>query len=326
MARQSPDLYGDMVEVCDSDPGCFAAKMNQPEIIVTGASSQIGVFVIPRLLARGFKVTAVSRRGKPERFPDFDQVSWLPPDTALQQSGKCTHLLSCGPMALAKQFMSAVPSLQSIVVFSSSSIDTKQDSPDLKEKKLILELSKLEADLKSMLSDSTQTMVILRPTLIYGCGVDANISRLAALIRKFGVMPLNGAATGLRQPVHADDLARTAVNALLSTSSPSKVMVLTGNSTLTYSDMVSQIFKALDKPVRKISLFEWQYKLIVRALKLTGAFKDLNVAMISRQNVDLVFDDSEARRHLDHQPRNFNLLMSDLRYPETSYLTTLAKE
>ena len=51
--------------------------IENPPVLVTGASGQIGVFVIPRLLAAGFTVAAVSRKGKPAGYPAFEQVEWL---------------------------------------------------------------------------------------------------------------------------------------------------------------------------------------------------------------------------------------------------------
>jgi NAD(P)-dependent dehydrogenase (short-subunit alcohol dehydrogenase family) len=51
--------------------------LNAPRLVLTGASSQIGVFAIPRLIKAGFHVLAVSRKGKPEVYPSFDQVQWL---------------------------------------------------------------------------------------------------------------------------------------------------------------------------------------------------------------------------------------------------------
>jgi len=40
--------------------------------------------------------------------------------------------------------------------------------------------------------------VILRPTLIYGSGVDKSIEVMAKFIKRFGVFPLYGKGSGLR--------------------------------------------------------------------------------------------------------------------------------
>ncbi len=56
--------------------------------------------------------------------------------------------------------------------------------------------------------------IILRPTLIYGLGRDKNIAEIARFVRRFGFSPLFGKAKGLRQPLHAQDVAGACIAAL----------------------------------------------------------------------------------------------------------------
>ena len=102
--------------------------LKAPGVLLTGASSQIGVFVIPRLIGAGFRVFAVSRKGKPEAYPRFAQVEWLNETDALEAAKNCQYLLSAGPLELAKRFLETCRQLKTAVVFSSSSVDTKQRS------------------------------------------------------------------------------------------------------------------------------------------------------------------------------------------------------
>jgi nucleoside-diphosphate-sugar epimerase len=55
---------------------------------------------------------------------------------------------------------------------------------------------------------------ILRPTMIYGYAGDRNMSRLIRFVARSPVVPLPGGGEALVQPVHVDDLARAAVDAL----------------------------------------------------------------------------------------------------------------
>jgi nucleoside-diphosphate-sugar epimerase len=68
-------------------------------------------------------------------------------------------------------------------------------------------LAEAEAEVERFCAEPGVAWTILRPTLIYDEGRDGNVSRLAGLIRRFGVLPLSGEGEGLRQPVHAEDLA-----------------------------------------------------------------------------------------------------------------------
>jgi NAD(P)-dependent dehydrogenase (short-subunit alcohol dehydrogenase family) len=47
------------------------------DVLLAGASSQIGIFAIPRLLRAGFRVLAVSRTGRPQLYPVIEQLEWL---------------------------------------------------------------------------------------------------------------------------------------------------------------------------------------------------------------------------------------------------------
>ena len=67
--------------------------INSPGVLLTGASSQIGVFVISRLVRAGFRVFAVSRTGKPEAFPSFEKVRWLNVTDAHDAAKRCRFIV-----------------------------------------------------------------------------------------------------------------------------------------------------------------------------------------------------------------------------------------
>ena len=93
---------------------------------------------------------------------------------------------------------------------------------------------------------------ILRPTLIYAEGRDINITPLSRLIRRFGFMPLVGGAAGLRQPVHAEDLAIGAIAAAASPAAVNKFYALPGGETLPYKEMIGRIFDGMKLPRRTL--------------------------------------------------------------------------
>ncbi len=284
-------------------------------VLVLGASSQIGVFVIPRLVAAGLRVFAVSRKGRPAYFPHSEQVEWL--DRIDGVAGKhVEYLLSAGPITLAHEALEADTQLRSAVVFSSTSVITKQDSPQQAERMQIQDILDQESALETLASKRGFRLVILRPTLIYGCGMDTNISRLAGWAKRYGFIPVNGKASGLRQPVHADDLAIAAVAALLNKESLPRYLVLAGGSTLSYADMVSRVFAALGKRSRLLQIPEWLFIFLVRLLVAVRPALGINAEMVRRQSVDLVFDDSQARVLLAYQPRPFKPSEKDFLLPE----------
>ena len=287
-----------------------------PRVLLTGASSQIGVFAIPRLVEAGFHVLAISRSGKPASFPAIRQVDWLTEREAVQASITYQYLLSAGPMEVARRYLAGNGQLDAAVVFSSSSVESKQDSADPGEREQIQSMLALESELMQSARNRGVRLVILRPTLIYGCGLDTNISRLASWARRFGFIPINANADGLRQPVHADDLAAVAIKAMLSEAQLPPVLSLAGGETLSYADMAARIFKASGRPARLLRLPERLFVLLVNTVKLFWPGSGINGEMVRRQQVDLVFDDRQARELLGYQPRAFEPGADDFALPQ----------
>ncbi len=279
--------------------------INRHRLLLLGASSQIGVFAIPRLIEAGFHVLAVSRKDKPEGIPAYAQVEWLNKAESAKASESCRYLLSAGPMQLAQKFLAAGETFEAAVVFSSSSVETKRESGNPVERQQISEMLALESDLQLSAKTRGLKLVIFRPTLIYGCGLDTNISLLAKWIRRFGFLPVNGKAAGLRQPVHADDLAEAATSALLSNRDLPPMLHLCGGDTLSYSEMVSRIFPAVGKPARILRLPQWLFVMLVKLARIFASGGSVNEEMVRRQLNDLVFDDSQARELLGYDPRPF---------------------
>jgi nucleoside-diphosphate-sugar epimerase len=285
-------------------------------VLMTGASSQIGLFTIPRLVDAGMNVMAVSRKGRPGAFPEFNQVEWLTEADALHKCSDCRYFLSAGPLNLVNRFLTTATGLKSAVVFSSSSVVSKQQSENPLEKTQVGDMRAQESGILKLAQKSGLRLVIFRPTLIYGCGLDNNVSRLANWIRQFGIMPVNGKASGLRQPVHADDLAGVAVKALLGTDELPPTMFLGGGETLSYSDMVARIFAALGKPVRLVHLPQWFFVLLVKLASAAKPGAGVNSEMVKRQLVDLVFEDRQARDLLGYNPRPFTPQAGDFSLPD----------
>jgi len=281
------------------------------------------VFLIPRLLTAGFRVIAFSRKAGEDITPADEQLLWMHPEsfgigTAVDKSGihaEITMFISCGPLDVATEAINRCPRLQRVVVFSTTSVFSKASSPDQSENRQIADILASEMQLQALCSERDLALAIFRPTLIYGCGLDRNISLLAAWIRKLGWLPLAGRATGLRQPVHADDLASLAVSALQADQPVSLDSPACGGSTLTYRQMTELIFDALDKPRRILSVPSWLLGAGVSLLSLVPRWRKLNRQMVRRQNIDLVFDDSILKELLKYHPRPFRPFVGDFEVP-----------
>ena len=148
------------------------------------------------------------------------------------------------------------------------------------------------------------TWTILRPTLIYDEGRDENVSRIARLVRRFHVMPLSGRGEGLRQPVHAADLAVGALAAAKTPAANDRAYDLVGGETLTYRAMVDRVFEGLGKAPRSLPMPTWLFSLLMRLAK--PFYPGATAAMGTRMGQDLTFDSSSATRDFGWSPRDFH--------------------
>ena len=199
-----------------------------------------------------------------------------------------------------------------IVALSSTSLFTKSDSSELDEKITAGKLSEAEYRLQVWAQNKGVDWVILRPTLIYGRGQDKNISQMITLIRRFGFFPLFGQAKGLRQPVHAEDVATACLSANERTVIVNRAYNLSGGETLTYREMVHRLFTALGRRPRAICVPLWFFCLAAALLRLFPRYRHWTMQMAERMNAALVFAHSEATRDLDFYPRKFHLESGDL--------------
>ncbi len=297
-------------------------------VLLTGGTAQVGLHILPKLLEAGFDTFALSRQlsGRPcqstrhaiiKNKPSGARLSWFSPDQfkAMADSPGPEVLISAGPISLAVEWLQSCRCLQKVVCISTTSVFSKADSSNQAEKQQIEEIIHAEKHLMELCATRNVGLAILRPTLIYGCGLDENISRLAQFIRRYGFLPMAGAAKGLRQPVHVADLAELVVQVARSEGSGLKDYTVTGGSTLSYREMAGKIFKALGKTERMPSFPPRLLSTAVAAAgKLTGS-KAMNAAMVLRQNQDLVFDDSATRSQFAFNPRTFEPSAEDFQLP-----------
>jgi nucleoside-diphosphate-sugar epimerase len=253
-----------------------------------------------------------------------DHVSWArPAEAALAgltaAQGEAEFLVSCGPLDLARRILDAAPNLRRVVAFSSSSVVSKADSPDAEEGARMAAMARAESALTEACAQRGLPLLLLRPTLIYGCGLDRNVSLLAAFARRFGLIPLAGKAGGLRQPVHADDLAELALRALTSAAPLDRVSPACGGSTLSYREMAQRIADTLPRRARLLTLPAGLLAALLPLASRLGGWwgfdVGLNAEMARRQNRDLVFDDSALRQALAWSPRPFAPTAADYEIP-----------
>ena len=292
--------------------------VNERHVGVLGATSLVGTCLLPPLTAAGWSVTAYSRKKAPQTG---NGVAWrqlpgteLPSPSFQGGEGATPYWICVAPIWSLPAYFALLEAqgVRRVVVLSSTSRFTKDDSSDPEEQAVARRLAEAEACVQAWAESRGVEWVILRPTLIYGLGRDKNITEIARFIQRFGFFPLFGKAQGLRQPVHAQDVASACLAALRASAAVNHAYSLSGGETLTYRDMVTRIFGALGRRPRLFIVPLWIFRLAVTVLRRLPRYRHWSAAMAERMNRDLVFDHGAAAREFAFKPRGFAPSVDDV--------------
>lgn len=283
--------------------------------LVFGASGQIGMPLLDRLRDDGWRVHAVSRDPRAEQ----PGLVWWPgelPDFVLPAL-QADVILSCGPLDLfAQWYARSGVAARRVIAFGSTSIEVKRGSADAEERDLVARLREAERTLFETAAARGAAVTVLRPTLVYGSARDRNLSRIVQVAQRFGRIVLPRDATGLRQPVHAHDLADAAFRCIDIAASFGRTYALPGGETLSYRDMVARVLAALQPPPRLHEVPSPVFNLLLALAHAAGFALDFNEAAVARMRSDLVFDPADAQRDFGYAPRNFRPVASMFPSPE----------
>jgi nucleoside-diphosphate-sugar epimerase len=265
-------------------------------VLVTGASSQIGCFLLPEAVRAGATVLALSRA----RRSSVEGVVWLegalpaPPAPA----GAADSICSLGPLDALAEWLAAggAPVLERVVAISSMSAESKQASPVPAERAVSQRLRDGEAALAQVCDGRGIAWTILRPTLIYGAARDRSLTPLARRAARWHVFGLPAGA-GLRQPVHAADVASAVLRAL-DGGAAGRVIPIGGGERLPAEAMFARVRASL--PVRTVAV-RIPSPLVRTAARVLPPLR----GPLTRLEQDLVADNDELERLLGVHPRGF---------------------
>lgn len=285
--------------------GLATDTLSGQRFFISGAMGQVGLCVAGRMLQAGAHVMGSTRSDTiPLNHPRLEWV-YANFDQPLSLPGNCPEtLIHTAPLWVLtprlQEFIDA--GVRRVIAFSSTSIFSKAESTDAHEREIVEKLEHAEADLIRMCREQNIAYTLLRPTLIYGVGLDVNITRMARFIRRFHFFPIFPPATGLRQPVHADDLAQAVLGIMKRPETVGRSYNLGGGEVLSYRSMIERIFDALGITRRPLGL-----PFLPALLDLMGRItkRPLNGEIARRMNRDFAFDFSDARRDFNYQPREF---------------------
>ena len=288
-------------------------------VVITGATSLIGHFLLSRLRTAGYSQHAISRSQQKTSESGWHTIkdslkTTTPP---LDNADVLIHL---GPLRILPDLLDdfAILGGKRLIAFSSTSRFSKLKSGSLSERTMAQELIAAEEVVTSQCDKLGIHWTIFRPTLIYGAGLDKNVSSITRFIKRFSFFPLVGKGSGLRQPVHADDLATACLNAIKQQQTYNKAYDLVGGETLTYKEMVERIFNALNKTPRFIAIPLPLFRVAMKCISFFPRYSHLTPDMADRMNHPLCFNSDAAKKDFGYKNRGFTPLQEDLD-PKLSY-------
>jgi hypothetical protein len=226
---------------------------NHPQLIkLFGASTPSGAAFLEAAIGR---VVTVVGRQCPQGWPQEQFLPWDLTDPAPHSPTLDGVLVSFAPLwhlapfvaNLVRQHQDCVPrkqlGLTGVVACSSSSVVTKRFAANDFDRALVRRLGQAEDALETACQNASIPCRILRPTLIYGQAggyTDRNLSVLMNLMGRLPLLPIPS-HSGLRQPIHAQQLARVALLlADLPEAAPSRLN-LGGDECLSYLMMLRRL-------------------------------------------------------------------------------------
>lgn len=274
---------------------------------IVGATGQIYPFLLPRLLTAGHRITVLSRRkGCDDSVVDrvvaaggaqlgeaivdrsLEVLFWLAPLTALPP---VLSTLSPGP-------------LRRLVAFGTTSRHYKGASRSRADRDLASSMARAEEEVLGAAGRLGVAATLFRPTMIYG-GSSGGVAMIEAIVRRLGVFPLVGGGTGLRQPVHADDLAGACLAVLDRAVTYGRVYDLAGGEVLSYREMVVQVFESIGRRPRFMNLPAGVLRAAVAVARLVPSLRQLSPDLADRMAHDLCFDNGPAASDFGYAPRGF---------------------
>lgn len=270
--------------------------------LVFGLSGAIGDAFRDGLRADDPPVVGVSRRAR-DAAP---RLAWIEGElpAAVTVPGEVAAVASLGPLDRFAAWFEAWPGRPArVVAIGSTGVHDKRGSPDPAERAVAAALADAEQRLARAAAARGSALTLLRPTLVYGRGRDRSLGRLVALARRCPILPIPADARGLRQPLHADDVAAAVLAALRAPVPVPGLFDLPGGEVLPWDEMVARCLAAGAPAARLLRL---PGPLFRAGLALARPFGlGPGPGLVARLGRDQVADGAPVRAALGLAPRAF---------------------
>ncbi len=260
------------------------------QILLTGASGFVGRGLVPPLLARRHKITAAMRNLNAEFDLHIDQVQisglsadqkWQPllagKDLVIHLAAR-VHVMSDnsadplveyrrvnvdGTLHLARQAADA--GVKRFIFISSIKVNGESttggmaytaDGPTAPTDPYGISKMEAERGLRALADETGMEVVIIRPVLVYGPGVQANFLSMMRWLHKGLPLPL-GAIHNQRSLVALDNLVDLIVTCVEHSAAANQTFLVSDGEDLSTTTLLRRMAKAIGKPAHLLPLPAW---------------------------------------------------------------------
>jgi dTDP-4-dehydrorhamnose reductase len=282
-------------------------------ILITGASGLTGQDLISRICNSSYyldkNLILTVHRDKPKTTPDTDSIklaysidltrtsSWVQlielyrPDSILVISNirHSKALLSAISLTSDSSYLPRLIIVGTTGVYSCYNMYSD-------EYKLI----------EKQISCYNGSVLLLRPSMIYGASRDKNIHKVIDFVSKWGFFIVFGSGMSLVQPVYYKDLSWLLFQSLI-LPSLSGSYDAPGKYAITYHEMLQTIFDALQKPFRVIKIPVFFAKLMAFLLdRIPWISPPFSVEQVERIQEDKIFAYHTTQAMFCYNPTSFD--------------------
>ncbi|WP_431064151.1 SDR family oxidoreductase [Methylotuvimicrobium sp.] len=284
-------------------------ELRAERVAVVGASSQIGLALLPRLASAGYVAYRIGREDRSAAEGITTYIFEESTCSFVPRLDFVDTVISLAPLPSIEVVVKMAQSLgaRRFIAFGSTARFSKRGSTSAIEQDFVAQQERAE-NLFSMECEATGIgWTLFRPTMIYGADADQNVSFIKTMIRKFGFFPIPIGANGLRQPVHVDDLADACVAALKSNKTINRAYNLGGGEVLGFPELVKRIFQGEGRTPVLIPIPLAPFSLLIALAKKFPESAFVRQEMVERMFQDLTADNQAAIDDFGYAPKPFCL-------------------
>lgn len=233
-------------------------------VLLTGATGFVGQQLLPRLVHRGHRVRALSRRPPEDRAPGFpDQVEWYRVDLLaeadlqgiVEECDRVVHLAGSSDPSGRETDPSLDVEGTRILVDEAvrAAVERFVYVSALGAGKARSVFCRSKAAAERVVLGAAVEPVVFRPAVIYGPG-DYFTSRLRSVIDRYGAVPLLGRSDFRLQPLAVEDVVEALCQAVERPAFGERVYQLGGPSALPFDEIVRAVAGAMGATARVVEI------------------------------------------------------------------------